>query len=59
MKMMKYDITRLLGDIELNKLIAFTDSYLVIIYKLNSFMYIYIYIYIYICYSRLIDLKET
>ena len=48
MKMMKYDITRLLGDIELNKLIAFTDSYLVIIYKLNSFIHVYIYIYIYI-----------
>ena len=26
MKMMKYDITLLLGDIELKKLIAFTDS---------------------------------
>ena len=25
-KMMKYDITLLLGDIELKKLIAFTDS---------------------------------
>ena len=26
MKLMKYDITLLLGDIELKKLIAFTDS---------------------------------
>ena len=26
MKMMKYDITLLLGDVELKKLIAFTDS---------------------------------
>ena len=43
MKIKKYDITLLLGDIKLKELFDFTD-FLDIVYKLNSFIHSCMYI---------------